>query len=72
MSRGRSRHQASRRRMYSTRQRELRERRARDTNEDQPLLVDGVAAIEIEVEEGLDFESPTSWAVRLSGRASAA
>jgi len=72
MSRGRSRHQASRRRMYSTRQRELRERRARDMNEDQPLLVDGVAAIEIEVEEGLDFESPTSWAVRLSGRASAA
>jgi hypothetical protein len=72
MSRGRSRHQASRRRMYSTRQRELRERRARDTNEDQPSLVDGVAAIEIEVEEGLDFESPTSWAVRLSGRASAA
>jgi hypothetical protein len=58
--------------MYSTRQRELRERRARDTNEDQPSLVDGVAAIEIEVEEGLDFESPTSWAVRLSGRASAA
>jgi hypothetical protein len=58
--------------MYSTRQRELRERRARDTYEDQPLLVDGVAAIEIEVEEGLDFESPTSWAVRLSGRASAA
>jgi hypothetical protein len=58
--------------MYSTRQRELRERRLRDTNEEQPWLVDGVAAIEIEIEEGLDFESPTSWAVRLSGRASAA
>jgi hypothetical protein len=58
--------------MYSTRQRELRERRLRDANEKQPLLVDGVAAIEIEIEEGLDFESPTSWAVRLSGRASAA
>jgi hypothetical protein len=72
MSRGRSRHQASRRRTYSTRQRGLRERRARDANEEQPLLVDGVAAIEIEVEEGLDFESPTSWAVRLSGRATAA
>ena len=72
MSRGRSRHQASRRRMYSTRQRELRERRLRDTIEEQPFLVDGVAAIEIEIEEGLDFESPTSWAVRLSGRASAA
>ncbi|HEX9634607.1 MAG TPA: hypothetical protein VGB34_03870 [Candidatus Limnocylindria bacterium] len=72
MSRGRSRHQASRRRMYSTRQRELRERRLRDANEEQPFLVDGVAAIEIEIEEGLDFESPTSWAVRLAGRASAA
>ena len=72
MSRGRSRHQASRRRMYSTRQRELRERRLRDTNDEQSWLVDGVAAIEIEIEEGLDFESPTSWAVRLSGRASAA
>ena len=72
MSRGRSRHQASRRRMYSTRQRELRERRLRDANEEQPFLVDGVAAIEIEIEEGLDFESPTSWAVRLSGRPSAA
>ena len=72
MSRGRSRHQASRRRMYSTRQRELRERRLRDANDEQPWLVDGVAAIEIEIEEGLDFESPTSWAVRLSGRASAA
>jgi hypothetical protein len=58
--------------MYSTRQRELRERRLRDTIEEQPFLVDGVAAIEIEIEEGLDFESPTSWAVRLSGRASAA
>lgn len=72
MSRGRSRHQASRRRMYSTRQRELRERRLRDANDEQPWLADGVAAIEIEIEEGLDFESPTSWAVRLSGRASAA
>lgn len=72
MSRGRSRHQASRRRMYSTRQRELRERRLHDTNDEQSWLVDGVAAIEIEIEEGLDFESPTSWAVRLSGRASAA
>ncbi|HTE65865.1 MAG TPA: hypothetical protein VK736_06365 [Candidatus Binatia bacterium] len=58
--------------MYSTRQRELRERRLRDANEELPLLADGVAAIEIEIEEGLDFESPTSWAVRLSGRASAA
>jgi hypothetical protein len=78
MSRGRPRHQASRRRMYAPRQRELRERRlheareAFDAHQELPWLADGVAAIEIEVEEGLDFESPTSWAVRLSGRASAA
>jgi hypothetical protein len=72
MSRGRSRHQASRRRLYSTRQRELRERRPQDATGEQPWLPDNVAAIEIEIEEGLDFESPTSWAVRLPGRASAA
>jgi len=71
MSRGRPRHQASRRRMYSTRQRELRERR-HEAPIEEPWQADGIAAIEIEIEEGLDFESPTSWAVRLSGRASAA
>ena len=70
MSRGRSRHQSSRRRMYSARQRELRERRVSATNEEQYWLSDRVAAIEIE--EGLDFESPTSWGVRVAGRASAA
>ena len=70
MSRGRSRHQSSRRRMYSARQRELRERRVTAVNEEQYWLSDRVAAIEIE--EGLDFESPTSWGVRVAGRASAA
>ena len=70
MSRGRSRHQSSRRRMYSARQRELRERRVSATNEEQYWLSDRVAAIEIE--EGLDFESPTSWGIRVPGRASAA
>lgn len=70
MSRGRSRHQASRRRMYSARQRELRERRVQAAHEEQHWLSDRVAAIEIE--EGLDFESPTSWSVRIAGRASAA
>ena len=69
MSRGRPRHQASRRRMYSARQRELRERRTRETHEEQDWLSDRVAAIEIE--EGLDFESPTSWSVSLSGRSAA-
>ena len=61
MSRGRPRHQASRRRMYSARQRELRERRMRDVDQQQYWLSDRVAAIEIE--ENLDFESPTSWAI---------
>jgi hypothetical protein len=70
MSRGRPRHQASRRRMYSARQRELRERRNRAVHEEEYWLSDTVAAIE--VEEGLDFESPTSWEVRPQRRASAA
>ena len=70
MSKGRSRHQSSRRRMYSARQRELRERRVHVANEEQYWRSDRVAAIE--VEEGLDVESPTSWGVRIAGRASAA
>ena len=70
MSRGRPRHQASRRRMYSARQRELRARRDSVAQEERFWLGDNVAAIEIE--EGLDFEAPTSWAVRVHDRASAA
>ncbi|MGH2455518.1 MAG: hypothetical protein ACRDHD_04595 [Candidatus Limnocylindria bacterium] len=69
MSRGRPRHQASRRRMYSARQREVRERRARDVSQEQYWLSDSITAIEIE--EGLDFESPTSWAVQLPTRSAA-
>ena len=69
MSRGRPHHQASRRRMYSARQRELRERRMRDVDQQQYWLSDRVAAIEIE--ENLDFEAPTSWAIQLPGRSAA-
>jgi hypothetical protein len=69
MSRGRPRHQASRRRLYSTRQREVRERRTRERDDEQYWLSEQVAAIEIE--EGLGFESPTSWAVRLPRRSAA-
>jgi hypothetical protein len=69
MSRGRPRHQASRRRLYSARQREVRERRARDLRQQEYWLSDQVAAIEIE--EGLDFESPTSWSSRATGRSAA-
>ncbi|MDQ4036330.1 MAG: hypothetical protein M3153_10405 [Chloroflexota bacterium] len=70
MSKGRSRHQASRRRMYSARQRDLRERRVHAVREEQHWLSDQVAAIE--VEEGLDFEAPTSFNVSTRNRATAA
>jgi len=70
MSKGRSRHQASRRRMYSARQRDLRERRTHAASEEAYWLSDQVAAIEIE--EGLDFEAPTSFGTALRRRATAA
>jgi hypothetical protein len=70
MSRGRPRHQASRRRMYSARQREVRERHHENVEPEQYWHSDRVAAIEIE--EGLNFESPTSWAVREPQRGRAA
>ena len=70
MSKGRARHQASRRRMYSARQRELRERRAHAAREDAYWSSDQVAAFEIE--EGLDFEAPTSFAIGERRRATAA
>lgn len=69
MSRGRPRHQTSRRRTYSVRQRELRDRRARALAEERRWLEESGT---FEIEEGLDFESPTTWSVRLHGRPSAA
>jgi len=41
----------------------------REIRDDERWLADAVA---FEVEEGLDFESPTSWSVQLHGRPSAA
>jgi hypothetical protein len=75
MSRGRPRHQASRRRTYSARQRELRDRRTRlasqePTSHEEPVWLTEPVAFEIE--DGLDFEAPTSWGIRLRGRPSAA
>ena len=70
MSKGRPRHQASRRRMYSARQRDLRRRRMHAANEEAYWLSDRVAAIEIE--EGLDFETPASLPTAQRRRASAA
>jgi hypothetical protein len=70
VSKGRARHQASRRRMYSARQRDLRERRIRAAREEAYWLSDQVAAIEIE--EGANFEAPTTLAVPRRRRATAA
>ena len=70
MSKGRSRHQSSRRRMYSARQRDLRERRTRAAREEEYWLSDHVAAIEIE--EGLDFEAPAGIGAAFRRRATAA
>ena len=70
MSKGRARHQASRRRMYSARQRDLRERRAHAAREEAYWSSDQVAAFEIE--ESLDFEAPTTLTGSLRRRASAA
>jgi hypothetical protein len=70
MSKGRSRHQASRRRMYSARQRDLKERRAHAAREEQYWLSDQVAAIEIEAR--LDFEAPAALPIAPRRRATAA
>jgi hypothetical protein len=56
--------------MYSSRQRELRERRTAAVVDDQQWT--GDRAIAIEIEESLDFEAPTSWNVAPRRRASAA
>jgi len=70
MSKGRPRHQASRRRMYSARQRDLRERRMNAVRDEAYWMSDQVIAIE--VEEGLDFEAPASLPTAQRRRASAA
>lgn len=70
MSKGRSRHQSSRRRMYSARQRDLRERRAHAAREEQYWLSDQVAAFEIE--ESLEFEAPSTLGIAVRRRATAA
>ncbi len=70
MSKGRPRHQASRRRMYSARQRDLRERRLHAAREEAYWMSDQVTAIEIE--EGLDFEAPATLPTARRGRATAA
>ncbi len=70
MSKGRPHHQASRRRMYSARQRDLRERRLHAARDEAYWISDQVVAFE--VEEGLDFEAPASMPTAQRRRASAA
>jgi len=67
MSRGRPRHQSSRRRMYSGRQRDLRERRIHQRVEEQVAIEVATA----DPDDGQEFESP-SWGLQMSARASAA
>lgn len=68
MSRGRSRHQSSRRRMYSARQRDLRERRLHAARESDEPLADDLAAIEIE-DSDADVAVPMSMPLRRSATA---
>jgi hypothetical protein len=68
MSRGRPRHQSSRRRSYSQRQREVRERQLRITIDARPFADEEAT----ERDSGGDLESMVPWHARLSGRASAA
>jgi hypothetical protein len=67
MSRGRPRHQGSRRRAYHARQREVRERRHHAPQPEADWLLDA----EVEDEPATDERQPT-WILRLQGRASAA
>ena len=69
MSRGRPRHQGSRRRAYSVRQREVRERRLRLAHEDQEWMTDGLNLSD--AEPPAEVEEP-SWTVQLLRPASAA
>lgn len=72
MSRGRPRHQGSRRRAYSVRQREVRERRLRVAHEahhEADWRVEGLTAADADATPEAD--QPV-WALRLHGRASAA
>jgi hypothetical protein len=69
MSRGRPRHQSSRRRMYSGRQRDLRERRSHQES-DAPTAFDQEPGPE--ADEAREIETPGGWGIQLNARASAA
>ena len=69
MSRGRPRHHGSRRRAYSVRQREVRERRLRLAHDDGDWILDGLSAND--AEPPAEAVEP-SWNLPLHGRATAA
>jgi len=69
MSRGRPRHQGSRRRAYSVRQREVRERRVRLAHDEGEWMIDGLGVTDAEPPAETE---ESSWTVRLHDRASAA
>jgi hypothetical protein len=70
MSRGRPRHQASRRRTYSSRQRDLRERQVTAVGWEPLRQVEPLNSTE--VDDSIDFDPAPAWPIRLSRRASAA
>lgn len=69
MSRGRPKHQGSRRRAYSVRQREVRERRVRQAQDDEEWMSDALNLPD--AERPAEVEEP-SWTVQLHRPAAAA
>ena len=69
MSRGRPRHQSSRRRMYSPRQRDLRERRIHQRIDEQWAAIEVVSA---DAAEAIEIEPQAGWTMPLDARPSAA
>ena len=70
MSRGRPRHQASRRKTYSVRQHEVRERHGRAAREDRSWEVGQV--VPVEVDDTMEPDLPTTWPLPTADRAPAA
>jgi len=69
MSRGRPRHQSSRRRMYSPRQRDVRERRLHERLDEQRVAFEVDAS---DSEEPIELDAPATWALPFTTRPSAA
>ena len=68
MSRGRPRHQSSRRRTYGPRQRDLRERRQQHL---EAFLV-GDEVVAPDIDDTVELESASGWRIQLRARAGVA